>query len=631
MPDGMSSLRFFRINGELKLPGDKSLAHRYLFFAPFAEKPLKLFNLPAGLDVCSSIECLRKCGVKIEGDAPVVRINPFSPDISGRKSGGPVQLNCGNSGTTARFLMGFLSAVKISAEISGDDSLNKRPMMRAAEPLIKMGAVIPLSENGTLPAVIGETKKLSGISWEMRIPSAQVKTAILLAGLKADGTTVIKEMTKTRDHTEIVLEKAGADIRRNNNETTLTPLKKPMQFPEEITIPGDISTTAFYITAACILGGSHLLIKNVLLNSHRAHYLQVLNRMGACLEIRDEDESFGERTGTIEVHFRNLLKGTDISGEETVMCIDEIPALAVAASFANGKSVFRDLRELRLKESDRLYALEYNLKKLGVDARVESDSLIINGKSCTVSLFPDNKRSNEDLKTECGSTGINVMRELDSFGDHRIAMAMSVASLAVRKRLSIKGIECEAVSAPQFHKDLEKLLVERRKTNVFLSGYMGAGKTTVGRLLAEKMHYEFIDLDERIRSAAGKPIWKIFSEDGENSFRELEKQELKNLDGQKNIVAALGGGTTCNPENSEFIYKNGLMVLLTAPVENLFERIQDEKSRPLAKDYNVFQELFGKRLDSGCYSFADIVCSTENAAPEEIAEALSQFFLHFFE
>jgi 3-phosphoshikimate 1-carboxyvinyltransferase len=615
------ALRFHRICGEAILPGDKSLSHRYLFLAPYANKPVKLKNLSSGLDVRSSIECLRKIGVRIEGEPPDITVFPFFVDQSLHKS--MHQLDCGNSGTSARFLMGFLSAFGVCATIDGDESLRKRPMKRVMEPLTMMGGVIDLEHGATLPAVIKEPERLKGISWNMKIPSAQVKTSILLAGLKAHGETVIREERKTRNHTEIILKTAGADIRCEDGAITLQPLTESLRFPNEIIIPGDISTAAFYVVCASILSGSELVLRRILLNPHRAYYLEVLKRMGASLMVLDEAEAFGEKVGDLEVRFSGKLNGIEIGGDESVMCIDEIPALAVAASFAKGKSVFRDLQELHIKESDRLKAIEFNLQKLGIDTRAEGDSLIIEGKSASFHVNPYVQKKDEGKKNARN----NLLESeksilLDSFGDHRIAMAMKIASLAEHRDCIIKGSESVEVSAPEFYEELRRLLIDRKPHNIFLTGFMGSGKSTVGALLAKRMDYSFIDLDERIRTAAGRPIWKIFSEEGEERFRELEKTELMNLAGIEKTVVALGGGVTCDSDNISFICKSGLVILLAAPPEILYQRIKNEKGRPLVKKIDAFQKLFQERYKSGCYFISDITYDSSKSDSTEIVYQL---------
>jgi len=627
MPGDNSILRFHKIRGELALPGDKSLAHRYLFLAPFAGKPVKLLNLPGGLDVRSSIECLRKIGVRIEGEPPEAVVHPFMPDTR-KTDSHPLELDCGNSGTTARFLMGFLSAFGIGARINGDESLSKRPMKRVLEPLAKMGCRINLENGERLPAVVEPAvTALKGIEWALETPSAQVKTAALLAGLRAGGETVIREDKHTRNHTEIILKEAGADIHFKRDEIILQPLEKPLSFPDEIGIPGDISTAAFFVTAAALLGGSELILRCVLLNPHRAYYLAILKKMGAGIEIEREYESFGEKAGDVRVEYRGRLKGIEISGGETVKCIDEIPALAVAAAFANGRSVFRDLQELRVKESDRLRALEFNLQKLGVDVRADGSSLEINGRSTAVFLNPAKM-----IKAERTGGKAEYAREssleLDSFGDHRIAMAMHIASITGHIDCNVKGSESAAISAPEFYAELDRLLVERKPGNIFLAGFMGAGKTTVGKLLAKELDYSFIDLDERVRETAGKPIWRIFTEDGEERFRELEKKELMRLAGIDKTVVALGGGTTCDPENTAFIYKKGLVIVLTAPPDVLYARIKDEPGRPLSKNLEDFNALFYQRNINGCYETADFIIDTSKENTSRIAQSLTELLRH---
>jgi 3-phosphoshikimate 1-carboxyvinyltransferase len=629
MPGDRPALRFYKICGELTPPGDKSLAHRYLFLAPFAAKPVKLLKLSGGMDVRSSIECLRKIGVRIDGEPPEVTVYPFVYDTlkAGLQS---LELNCGNSGTTARFLMGFLSAFGIGARISGDESLNRRPMKRAAAPLAEMGCRISLERGENLPEIVEPVPALSGIEWTMKTPSAQVKTAILFAGLRARGETVIRENVSTRNHTEIILKEAGADIHFNGDEIVLHPLEKPLSFPEDISIPGDISTAAFFVTAAAMLGGSELTLHRLLLNPHRAYYLDVLKRMGAGIEMDHEYESFGERAGDVRVEYSGRLKCIEVSGEETVKCIDEIPALAVAASFAKGRSVFRDLEELRVKESDRLKALEFNLQKMGVEARAVGSSLEINGRSTAIFLY-----SAEILKAERIGGKVEYAREssveLDSFGDHRIAMAMKIASLVMHRDCAITGGENAAISAPKFYAELDRLLMERKPDNIFLAGFMGAGKTTTGKMLAKELDYSFIDLDERVRTTAGKPIWRIFTEVGEDRFRELEKKELMSLAGINRTVVALGGGTTCDFENTTFIYKMGLVILLAAPHDILYARIKDESGRPLYRNEEDFYALFNRRNIIGCYETADFIIDTSRDNPSLIAKSLKKILHHWRE
>lgn len=614
MTGGHPAFRFQKIKGELVLPGDKSLAHRYLFLAPFAVKPVKLSNLPGGLDVRSSIECLKKIGVRITGAPPEITIYPFS-GFEKKVISPQIELDCGNSGTTARFLFGFLSALGIGARISGDESLNRRPMKRVAEPLSEMGCRIYLSDGGTLPAVVEPAARLKGIDWTMKAPSAQVKTAVLLAGLKAEGATMIHEKLATRDHTEIMLTEAGADISLNLGEIRLHPLIKPLDLPEMIRIPGDISTAAFFITVAVLLGGSELTLNHALLNTHRAYYLDVLKKMGASIAIKQEYNCFGERAGDLIIEYNGGLRGIEMSGEETVKCIDEIPVLAVAASFAKGRSVFRDLEELRVKESDRLKAIEFNLQKLGVDAKMSGSSLEIIGRTPAIYLGSGDKERENGPAAE-------PLVEFDSFGDHRIAMAMKTASLAAHRDCTIKGSGSAAVSAPGFFDDLNRLLVERRPVNIFLAGFMGAGKTSVGELLAKELDYSFINLDEWIEKTAGKPIRRIFEEDSEERFREMEKKELMNLAGIEKTVVALGGGTTCDPENMKHIVNSGLMVLLTAPPELLYERTKNGDNRPLADTKIEFYKFYNSRIEKGCYDTADFIIDTSKNSASAIAKTI---------
>lgn len=417
-----------RIKGEITAPPDKSISHRSVMLGAIAEGVTEVERFLPADDCLSTVECFRKMGIDIRFDAPDKLV------INGRglrglkKPDGP--LYAGNSGTTIRLLSGILAGQSFEATITGDESLLKRPMGRVVEPLSMMGAVIEGAGGGKYAPLTIRGGRLRGIRYELPVASAQVKSAILLAGLYAEGETTVIEKHKTRDHTEIMLVHFGGRIFATDGEVRLTPVDKLSA--GRVTVPGDISSAAFFMVAAAINEDSELLVKDVGINPTRTGIINVLREMGCDIEICNERIWNGEKVADVLVR-GNGLSGTVIKGEIIPRLIDEIPVIAVAAAFAEGETVIRDASELRVKESDRIKAIADNLRRFRADVTELEDGLIIRGGR---SLKP---------------------AEVESFGDHRIAMAMAVAALSIPGVSKIKNAECVKISFPGFFETLEKV------------------------------------------------------------------------------------------------------------------------------------------------------------------------------
>ena len=407
------------INGELILPGDKSISHRAIMFSAMADGKSTVNNYLNSEDVNSTIDCFRKLGCKIEQIETDLTI--FGKGIKGfTKPNSP--LNAGNSGTTTRLISGILAAQNFKTTIIGDASLSKRPMKRVVEPLSKMGAKIKTSEIGSLPMVIAPSKELKAIEYNMQVDSAQVKSAVLLAGLHLDDETVVIEHSRTRNHTETLL---GLKVEEYDGMRKIYSSKKKYPKPAKYIVPSDISTAAFFIVLALNSKNSELLLKNILLNETRVGIIKILQKMNGRIEIENEKENNGEKIADLRV-FSSKLKNIEIDDEIIPNIIDEIPILSVAGLFADGKFNIRNAKELRFKESDRIEALCSNFKKLGVITEEFDDGLSLSGNA------------------------INVNVLLDSFKDHRIAMAFAVLGMLIGNGMSINDFESVAVSNPKF-------------------------------------------------------------------------------------------------------------------------------------------------------------------------------------
>jgi 3-phosphoshikimate 1-carboxyvinyltransferase len=418
------------VRGSVSLPGDKSISHRYAMLAAIADGGSRLENYSTGADCASTLGCLRTLGVKWARKAGAD--TTIEMQGSGLALGVPAEaLDCGNSGSTIRMLSGILAGQEFASELAGDESLSRRPMQRVIAPLAAMGARIE-SLKGCPPLRI-RGGNLKGIHYKMPVASAQVKTSLLFAGLLAEGETRIEEPLRTRDHGEIALRAFGAELERKNNEVSIRGGQRLRGI--EARIPGDLSSAAFFLCAAALFPGSQLTVVNVLMNPSRARLLDVLMQMGLRISVIQLEEINGELIGTLQVEGDGL-KGALISGADTAALIDEIPVLAAIAPYTQNGLQVRDAKELRVKESDRIAAIAKNLRAMGAEVNEREDGLDIPGGQSLHGA------------------------ELESFGDHRIAMAFSIAALRAQSESLIRGSGCAAISYPAFFTTLEEL-VER--------------------------------------------------------------------------------------------------------------------------------------------------------------------------
>ncbi len=411
-----------RLRGELQFPGDKSISHRVLIAGALAHGKSFFTNCATGLDVKSTAACLRQCGIELDLRCSV-------GTVTGGEFKNPLMaLHCGNSGTTARLLTGLLAGQHIQAELTGDVSLSDRPMGRVLHPLRIMGADVHAT-NRKLPLKI-RSAPLKGISYTLPVPSAQVKSAILLAGLGAEGQTVIFSPLPSRDHTEIMLKQSGVNIEIRQQKIILSPGTGELE-PFKMDLPGDPSTASFFAAAAAVLPGSELFLKNILANPSRIGFFEILRKMNAGLEWLEIREDRGEKVGDLRVQ-SGTLQGVEIGEAEIPALIDELPILAVLATQAVGKTVVTGAGELRVKETDRIRAISENLKKIGGDIEELPDGFIISGPS---------QLHGGEIKT---------------YGDHRIAMAFSVAALLSGGPVRLDDEACIDVSCPEFFQLIRK-------------------------------------------------------------------------------------------------------------------------------------------------------------------------------
>jgi 3-phosphoshikimate 1-carboxyvinyltransferase len=419
-----------KVRGSVGLPGDKSISHRYAMLAAIADGPSRLANYSTGADCASTLGCLRSLGVKWErrdGAESLIEVQG-----SGLSLTAPSQpLDCGNSGSTIRMLSGIVAGQKFSSEMVGDESLARRPMERVITPLTSMGANIT-SQNGRPPLRITGAN-LKGIHYHMPVASAQVKTCLLFAGLLAEGETRIEEPLRTRDHGELALRAFGAQVDRQGNSGLIRGGQRLRGI--EARVPGDLSSAAFFLCAAALFPGSQLTVTSLLMNPTRARLLDILMQMGLRISVTQLEEVHGELVGTLQVE-GGRLTGTTIAGADTAALIDEIPVLAAIAPYTEQGIEVREAKELRVKESDRIASIATNLRAMGATVEQREDGLKIPGGQSLHGA------------------------EIESFGDHRIAMAFSIAALRAQGETLIRGSECAAISYPAFFSTLEGL-VER--------------------------------------------------------------------------------------------------------------------------------------------------------------------------
>jgi 3-phosphoshikimate 1-carboxyvinyltransferase len=420
------------LKGEIKIPGDKSISHRSAIISSLVENNVLIENFLFCKDCIKTIDILRKLGVKVERIEGNLII--FGRGIKSYKEPAEI-LDVGNSGTTIRVMSGILAATDFMSVLSGDDSINNRPMERVIKPLSRMGAVINGREHNTkAPIVIFGNPHLKGRKFDFKVSSAQVKSSILLASLNAKGPTEINQPQVSRDHTERMLEYFGADISYSGKYVKLKPGRDLNA--SKIYIPGDISSAAYFIVAALVLKHSHIIIKDVGVNPTRSYFLEILKKMGGNIYIKNKRVFNKEPVADIEVFYSNL-NSTKIVKEKIPCIIDEIPILCVAAAAAKGETVINGAEELRFKESDRIKSIVSQFKKLNVDIEEKSDGMVIRG-----------------------STGFKAAEgTVESFRDHRIAMSLSILSLLSEGKVTILNSDCIDTSFPSFKYILKKLIV----------------------------------------------------------------------------------------------------------------------------------------------------------------------------
>jgi 3-phosphoshikimate 1-carboxyvinyltransferase len=419
------------LRGSVRLPGDKSISHRYAMLAGIADGPSRLENYSTGADCASTLGCMRSLGVsweRKEGPDNVIEVMGSGLSLAAPSSA----LDCGNSGSTMRMLSGIVAGQKFTSEMIGDESLSRRPMARVITPLSAMGAQIAAHDDKPPLRITGAA--LKAIDYPMPVASAQVKSCLLFAGLFADGETRIEEPMRTRDHGEIALRAFGAKLERKSgvagNEVRIRGGQRLRGI--EARIPGDLSSAAFFLCAAALFPNSQLTVPGLLMNPTRARLLDILMQIGVRISVTQLDEIHGELVGSLQIEGGKLTQAT-IAGADSAALIDEIPVLAAIAPYTEKGIEVRDAKELRVKESDRITAVAANLRLMG--ARVE------------------------ELEDGLKIPGGQALRgaELDSFGDHRIAMAFAVAALRAEGETLIRGAESAAISYPAFFQTLEEV------------------------------------------------------------------------------------------------------------------------------------------------------------------------------
>lgn len=422
------------LKGEVTIPGDKSISHRSIMLGSIALGTTEITHFLEGADCLSTIDCFRKMGVEIERKPSSILVH--GKGLRGLNAPAST-LNVGNSGTTTRLISGILSGQNFTTTLSGDDSLNSRPMKRIMTPLNTMGAHIrSLNDNGCAPLHI-RPGALHGIHYQSPVASAQVKSAVLLAGLYADSPTSVTEPALSRNHTELMLQGFGAYVATDlHTDGTATAHVEPCKelYGQQICVPGDISSAAYFIAAALLVPGSELLVKNVGTNFTRAGFLKVCKAMGADIETVSQTIEGGESRADLLVRYSHL-KGTVIEGDIIPTLIDEIPMIAIMAAFADGQTVIRDAAELKVKETNRIDTVTAGLKAMGADITPTDDGMIIEG------------------------TGHLNGASIQSYLDHRIAMAFSVAGLASDGETQIVDSQCVDVSYPEFYATLNSVSI----------------------------------------------------------------------------------------------------------------------------------------------------------------------------
>jgi 3-phosphoshikimate 1-carboxyvinyltransferase len=414
------------LSGVIQLPGDKSISHRYGMLAAIAEGVSKIENYSTGADCQSTLACMEALGARVEKKEGLVAVE--GRGLQGLRE--PcTMLDAGNSGSTIRMLSGILAAQPFVSRIGGDASLSRRPMERIMKPLADMGASIEAHENRFPPLTI-RGSKLRPIEYTLPVASAQVKSCVLFAGLYSDGPTIVHEPVRTRDHTELALREFGAEIEVQRKSITLT--GRPRLQARDLRVPGDLSSAAFFLVAALIVAESNLTIRSVGLNPTRSTLLDFLAEMGAAIKILDITQTGGELIGDVSIT-KSRIRGGLLDKARTAALIDEIPVLAVLGAASEEGLIVRDAAELRVKETDRIRTIADNFQRMGLAIEIHADGFQVPGR--------------QHFRAA----------ELDSFGDHRIAMAFSIAALAADGPCTIEDAEAASVSFPEFFDTLHRV------------------------------------------------------------------------------------------------------------------------------------------------------------------------------
>lgn len=470
------------LRGEISVPGDKSISHRAVILGAIAAGKSTIHGFLPADDCLRTVGAFRRMGIGIREKAAVLHIE--GKGLRGLAEPDDV-LDMGNSGTGLRLLTGVLSGQGFCSVLTGDDSLRKRPMGRIVEPLRRMGAEIHGREKGTLAPLIVLGRPLEGIRYTVPVSSAQVKSALLLAGLLADGPTTVIEPSPSRDHTERMLRAFGADIETDGNAITLGPGGEIKS--GEVRVPGDLSSAVFLIVAALITEDSEVVIRGVGLNPTRTAAIEILKMMGASLRIENLRDTDGEAVGDITAR-SSALKGVEIDPSFVPGAIDEFPVLAVAAAFADGKTVIRGAAELRVKESDRIGTMAAELSRLGAEVEERPDGMVIHG-------------GRPLSGTVCAS-----------HGDHRVAMSLAVAGLAADGETRITETECIETSFPGFDAALSRLGAaggrsrKSRGAVIAIDGPAGSGKSSAAREVARRLGYLYVDTGALYRAVGWKAL-----------------------------------------------------------------------------------------------------------------------------
>jgi 3-phosphoshikimate 1-carboxyvinyltransferase len=421
--------------GEVAVPGDKSLSHRAVLFSAMAEGMSTVHGVLDSADVRSTIDAVRALGAGV--DLQLAPDGSLSGEIDGWGAYGPMApdgpIDCGNSGTTARLLMGVLAGWPITVALTGDESLSRRPMRRVTEPLTAMGARFDTTEGGTLPVTVHGSASLTPFAYDSPVASAQVKTALLLAGTRAAGGVKVTEPALSRDHTERLLPAFGVPVTVDTDARSAALCGPVVPQATEIDVPRDPSSAAFLIAAALLVEGSEVTLRGVSLNPTRVGFLRVLVRMGGRVELLDQKTAGTEPVGTLKARYTPVLTATTVTAEEVPSLVDEVPVLALVAARARGTTRFEGVGELRVKESDRLQAIADGLLRLGVEVRSGDDWLEVDGVA----------------RLE-GAT-------LDALHDHRLAMVWAIAGLIADSPVTVEGYEAVEVSYPHFAEDIAAL------------------------------------------------------------------------------------------------------------------------------------------------------------------------------